>query len=284
MPTRRHFLQRVGAGAAASLAAHSGFAQSAAPSENPLTEPEPKQTFQLGLASYTFYKFPLEKALAMTKRVGLKHICLNPQHLPLGSTPDQIAQTVAKVRAVGLDLYGGGVIYMEKPADVDRAFDYAKTAGMRVIVGRPLPELLPAVNKKVQKYDIRLAIHNHGPGDKVFPTPDIAYEKIKTLDPRVGLCIDIGHTVRSGVDPSRAAEQFADRLLDIHIKDVTAAAASGTCTEAGRGVIDLPKFLRTLKRIRYAGIVSFEFEKDPDDPLPGLAESVGYVRGVLAAI
>ena len=284
MPTRRRFLQQVGAGAAISLAARSGFTQSAAPSGNPPIQPAPRRTIELGLASYTFHKFPLEKALAMTRRVGLTHLCLNPCHLPLNSTSEQIVQAAAKVKAAGLDLYGGGVIYMEKPADVDRAFDYAKAAGMRVIVGRPLPELLPAVNEKVQQYDIRVAIHNHGPGDKVFPTPGIAYEKIKHLDPRVGLCIDIGHTARNGVDPSRAAEQFADRLLDVHMKDITAAAASGTCVEAGHGVIDIPKFLRTLKRIRYAGVVSFEFEKDPDDPLPGLAESAGYVRGVLAAI
>ncbi len=112
----------------------------------------------------------------------------------------------------------------------------------------------------------------------------VAYEKIKNLNPRIGLCIDIGHTLRYGVDPSRAAKQYADRLLDVHIKDVTAAAAAGKTVEIGRGVIDIPKFLRTLIEIRYAGVVSFEFEKDPKDPLAGLAESVGYVRGVLAVI
>ena len=140
------------------------------------------------------------------------------------------------------------------------------------------------MNEKVQKYDIRVAIHNHGPGDKVFPTPDVAYEKIKKLDRRIGLCIDIGHTARNGIDPSRAAEQFADRLLDVHMKDIHEATAAGHGVEIGRGVFDIPKFLRTLDKIGYAGFVSFEFEKDPNDPLPGLAESVGYVRGVLAVI
>jgi sugar phosphate isomerase/epimerase len=148
----------------------------------------------------------------------------------------------------------------------------------------PQPELLPLINDKVQKYDVCVAIHNHGPGDKVFPTPDVAYEKIKKLDHRIGLCIDIGHTARNRVDPSRAAEQFADRLLDVHMKDINVATAAGHGVEVGRGVLDIPKFLRTLDKIHYAGFVSFEFEKDPGDPLPGLAESVGYVRGVLAAI
>ena len=173
---------------------------------------------------------------------------------------------------------------MFKPAEVEQTFDYAKAAGMRVIVGVPAYDLLPMVNEKIKQYNICVAIHNHGPGDKLYPTPEVAYKKIKRFDRRFGLCIDIGHTVRIGVDPARAAEKFADRLLDVHIKDVTAATAAGRCVEAGRGVIDLPKFLRTLVKIRYPGIVSFEYEKDGDDPLPVLAESVGYVRGVLAAI
>ena len=121
----------------------------------------------------------------------------------------------------------------------------------------------------MQKYDIRLAIHNHGPGDRIFPTPDLAYEKIKDLDRRVGLCIDIGHTVRIGGDPYRAAEQFADRLFDIHMKDVTAAKPEGKEIECGRGMIDIPRFLRVLDKVQYAGYVSFEHENDDKDPLPG---------------
>ncbi len=229
----------------------------------------------------------------MTKRVGLKHICLKggqkrfgPRgfHLALESTPEQIAQAVAKVKAAGLDLYGGGVIGMHDPAEVQQAFAYAKAAGMRVIVGMPEPDVLPLVNEKVQQYNIRVAIHNHGPDVKIFRTPGEIYEKIQDLDRRIGLCMDIGHTMRAGVEPSQAAEQVADRLLDIHMKDVSAASRAGKTVEIGRGIIDIPKFLRTLDKIRYAGYVSFEFEKDPADPLPGLAESVGYTRGVLAAI
>jgi len=118
----------------------------------------------------------------------------------------------------------------------------------------------------------------------VYPLPSTAYERIKNLDKRIGLCNDIGHTMRSGVDPSESARKYADRLLDVHIKDVTAAEARGSTCEIGRGVIDIPKFIRTLVEINYAGIVSFEYEKDADDPMPGLAESVGYVRGVMASI
>jgi sugar phosphate isomerase/epimerase len=238
----------------------------------------------LGLASYTFRKFNLDQTLTMTRRLGLKYIALKSFHLPLESNQAEIKTVAAKVKSAGLKLYGGGVIYMNSDAEVYRAFDYAKAAGMNVIIGVPKPQLLTLVNKKVTEYNIKVAIHNHGPGDMVYPTPQSAYERIKDLDRRVGLCIDIGHTQRAGVDPSESTRKYADRLLDVHIKDVSSATAEGTTIEIGRGVIDIPRFIRTLQNIRYKGVVSFEFEKDEQDPLPGLAESVGYVRGVLAAV
>jgi inosose dehydratase len=284
MPTRRQFLKWTGAGAAASAMLGRFTAEDSAAAEQQAAKSPDKTTFDLALASYTFRKFPLDKALAMTARVGLKHICLKDFHLPLNSTPEQIAGAAAKVKAAGIDLYACGGVSMHKKDDVVRAFQYAKAAGMRTIVAMPSLDVLPLLDEKVKEYDIRVAIHNHGPGDKFFPLPETAYERIKGFDRRVGLCIDIGHTVRAGGDPSRDAERFADRLLDVHIKDVSAATAKGRTIEAGRGVIDLPRFLRTVKKIGYAGYLSFEFEKDEKDPLPGLAESVGYVRGALAAI
>jgi inosose dehydratase len=173
---------------------------------------------------------------------------------------------------------------MRNEEQVNQAFEYAKAAGMRVIIGVPEPNLLALVNRKVAEYDIQVAIHNHGPGDKIYPVPESVYEKIKDLDKRIGLCNDIGHTIRAGVDPAASIERFADRLLDVHIKDESAATARGSAVEIGRGVIDIPQVLRTLIKINYTGMVSFEYEKDENDPLPGLAESVGYVRGALAAI
>ena len=273
--TRRKFLQVAGTAMAASLTGASS---------SPGTVTAAKNQLKLGLASYTLRKFSLDETLATTARLGLKYICFKSFHLPLDSTPAQIQSVVAKVEQAGLILYGGGVISMKKEADVHQAFDYAKAAGMKIIIGAPDPELLLLINKKVQEYDIKLAIHNHGPTDKLYPTPASAYERIKDLDRRIGLCNDIGHTIRAGEDPSVSAERFADRLLDVHIKDVSEATAKGENIEVGRGVIDIPKFVRTLLKIGYEGVVSFEYEKDADDPFVGLAESVGYARGVLAAV
>lgn len=244
----------------------------------------PKRQFELGMASYTLRNFTLDETIAMTKRVGLKNIALKSMHMPMDSTPEQIKAIAAKVRAAGLNLYGCGVVSMKTEQEVNQAFDYAKAAGMKVIIGVPSHNLLPLVDKKVAEYDIKVAIHNHGPGDKLYPTPASIVEKVKGLDKRIGMCMDIGHTVRIGENPIRDAMKYSARLLDVHIKDVSAAKREGKTIQIGRGVIDIPMFMRTLFRIKYAGFVSFEYEKDAKDPLAGLAESVGYVKGVTAAI
>lgn len=285
MPNRRDFLQWTTAGAAA-LAAGSGFATPSRCEAGLTKEPsaaEQKRKYALGIASYTVTQFPLEKGIEMTVAVGLKHFCLHPRFVPIDK-PDEVVKAAEAVRAAGLDLYACGVIYMKTAAEVDQAFEYAKAAGVKLIVGVPMPELLAMTNEKVQQYDIAVAIHNHGPTDPVYPTPDIIYEKIKSLDPRIGLCIDIGHTARVGVDPSEAAQRCADRLLDFHIKDVNETTAKGHCVEAGRGVLDIPRFIRTLDELGYEGKISFEYEKDMNAPLPGLAESAGYYRGVMASV
>lgn len=278
---RRQFLQLAGAGAAASLA---GGNVSLGQARRAGRRRAGKPLFQLGLASYTLKEFNLDETLEMTNKVGLKYVCFKKFHLELDSTPAQIEATVAKVKAAGLTLYGGGVISMKKEDEVHQAFDYAKAAGMSVIVAGPSPEMLPLIEKKVKQYDIKVAIHNHGPGDKHFPTPAIALKKIKDLDKRIGMCHDIGHTKRYGADPIAETELCGDRLHDVHIKDVSAANKDGHGVEIGRGIIDIPRFVRTLVKMKYAGIVSLEYEKEPKDPLAGLAESVGYVRGVIATL
>jgi inosose dehydratase len=239
---------------------------------------------RLGLASYTTRKFSQEETIKMAKRAGLDFMCFKSMHLPLDASMADLKAAGKNVAAGGLELVSGGVIYMKSKEQVDRGFEYAKNAGMSLIVGVPNHDLLEYTNEKIKQYDIAVAIHNHGPGDDVYPSPESIYERIKNLDPRFGICMDIGHTQRIGVDPSAAAKKYFDRLLDIHVKDVNKASADGATVEIGRGIIDIPKFLKTLIDHDYKGVVNFEYEKDQDDPLPGLCESVGYVKGCLAAI
>ncbi len=275
--TRRGFLGgslAAAAGAALGTAGWSGERRAAAAGPD----------FALGLASYTCREFGLDAALAMARRVGLDRICLKDMHLPLDSPAEVIRATVEKVRSRGLVPYACGVVYMANEPEVDRAFAYAAAAGLEVMVGVPEHALLGRAERKVQETGIRLAIHNHGPGDLRYPTPASVLERVSKLDPRIGVCLDVGHCQRSGIDPARAAAACGPRLLDVHMKDVSAATAEGATVECGRGVIDLPRLLRTLIAIGFRGTASFEYEKDGGDPLAGLAESVGYVRGVIATL
>ena len=277
--SRREFLALSGAGLLATSLPGGVSAMASLPSSN-----LSKFSFDLGIASYTFRKFSLEDTLAMTKRLGITRIGFKSFHLPLDASDELISSTVAKCNEAGINLYGGGVIYMKTKEEVDNAFEYARKAKMKMIIGVPGHELLSYTEGKVKEYGIKLAIHNHGPGDDLYPSAESAYVLIKDMDPGMGLCIDIGHTKRINRDPERDLIDYFERVFDIHIKDVTAANKDGSTVEVGRGVIDIPSFLKAVIKKKYSGTLAFEYEKDADDPYPGLCESVGYVRGVLATL
>lgn len=241
-------------------------------------------TFDLGIASYTFRSFPLDQAIAMTARLRVRKITLKDVHLPMAVTADEMAAVREKLKTAGIQLSSCGVVYMTTEEEVNRAFAYAKRAGIRMMVGVPDAPLLELAERKAKETDIALAIHNHGPDNPRFPSPESAYSAIAKMDKRMGLCIDVGHTQRLGLDPAQQVERYFDRLLDVHIKDVSAASAAGTTVEIGSGVIDIPKLIGTLHRLKYKGTLHFEHEKDGKDPFPGVAESVGYVRGVMATL
>ncbi len=253
-----------------------------------------QDTFHLACAGFTFNKFKLEPTLEMLRKVDVHYLCIKDFHLPLNSTDEQIAAFHAQCRSFNVTGYGVGPIYMGTEAEVNRAFDYAKRVGVKILVGVPFkmdgkqraasPELLKLVNEKVQQYDIKYAIHNHGPDmPELFPNAESAMELIKDMDKRVGLCLDIGHQCRDGKDPVKVLTDFADRVHDIHLKNVTGHDKKGRAIELPRGVIDLVAFVRVLRKVRYPGMCSLEFEKDMDNPLTGIAECVGYFRGLMDA-
>jgi sugar phosphate isomerase/epimerase len=173
---------------------------------------------------------------------------------------------------------------MKSERDIVQAFEYAQAAGMRTITAAPIPDVLPVLDERIKNYDIVVAIHNHGPTDRYFPTPQSVYDAVKSLDHRIGLCIDIGHTVRVGADLLGSVRSCGERLFDLHIKDVTAATPEGHGVPLGRGIIDFPGLVRALIEVKFKGVAAFEYEEQPDDPLPGLAESVGYLKGVIATL
>lgn len=275
--TRNEFLKLTGIGlsGAATMAATAGLIDQSAGKD---------KKFTLALTSYTFRNFSLDVTIKMAQRLGLTSISLKSMHMPLESSADEIKKIAEKVRSAGLNLYGAGVIYMKTPQEVEAAFAYAANAGLEMIIGVPNHELLPVAEEQVKKYNIKLAIHNHGPGDKLYTSPADVYEKIKDLDKRMGLCIDIGHVQRIEQDPATMLERYKDRLYDMHMKDVSKASLEDAPIEIGHGLIDIPRVIKTLIKINYPGHVAFEYEKDGDDPVAGLAESVGYVRGVMKMV
>ncbi|SHF00884.1 Tat (twin-arginine translocation) pathway signal sequence [Mariniphaga anaerophila] len=279
MTNRRNFLKAAGIGMAA--AAMPGLASA---SSGKADAKKDKINFQLGVASYTLRRFPVEEALDMTLRCGVNRITFKDMHLPLDSDEATIKKTVELCRSKGVEAYGAGVIYMKTKEEVDRAFEYAKAAEMEMIIGVPNHELLEYVEGKVKQYDIKLAIHNHGPGDKLYPSAESAYKLIQHLDKRMGLCIDIGHTKRINRDPEQDVKDFFDRVFDVHIKDVTAASADGKTCIIGRGVIDFPAFMKSMVKLGYNGTLALEYEAEAEDPLPGMMESFGYVKGIMAML
>ena len=276
MHSRRKFIQHTAMGMAAS-AALPLFSKASAQ----ISAQQKHEALKMGMAGYTFLNFDLANSISMMKRVNVMSLSIKDFHLPLNSSPDKLKDVVKQLTDAGITPYAVGVIYMKTKEAVDQAFAYAKNVGVNMIVGVPDYELLDYTEEKVKAYDIKIAIHNHGPMDKLYPGPKDAYDHISKKDKRMGLCIDIGHTQRTGVAPADAVLQFKDRLFDLHIKDVTTATNDGQAIEIGRGVIDFPALIKALNKINYQGFCSIEFEKDMKDPLPGIAESVGYFRGVM---
>jgi sugar phosphate isomerase/epimerase len=249
------------------------------------TQRDPFHGLKIGMTSYTLRKYDLDHAIAITRQAGVKYISLKDVHLPMRSSREQRQETHKKIEAAGLVLLGGGVIYMKNDeSEIQRAFEYVKDAGMPTMICSPDPEGLDIVERLAKQYDIRIAIHNHGPGDKKYPSPLDVLRMVKNRDSRMGICMDVGHSVRIGEDPVKVLKQCAARLYDFHMKDVTAATPEGQPTELGKGIIDIVGVLKALVQMKYAYHVALEYEAKENDPVSGVLECYAYMRGVLATV
>jgi sugar phosphate isomerase/epimerase len=269
MTTRREFFP------AALAAVHAGR-PAAAPAED----------LRLGVASYSLRKFSRPQAIEIIKKLGVRYVCIKEFHLRYADSPAERAAGRKEFEGAGLVIVGGGAISLQKDddADVRFYFDYARDAGMPLMVIAPTRQTLPRIERFVKQYDIKVAIHNHGPEDKHFPTPESALEAIQGMDPRVGLCIDVGHTARTGTDPVASIRRAGARLLDLHIKDLRDPMKRGSDCPVGEGALPIVAIFRELKRMNYQGGVNLEYEIEADDPLLGMAKSFAYMRGVLAGL
>ena len=246
--------------------------------------PSAGEPFKVSIVGSNFIHFGADTTIQMIHRVGVHYLCIKNKHLPYSSSNEEIKKYLSKLKAADITPLSVGLIYMKKQKDVDQAFNYAQRVGVALIIGTPNHELLPYVEQKVKETGISLAIHTHGPDMPLYPDVKDVISHIDTLDHRIGVCMDIAHDARWGSDPLADLIQYKDRILDIHIKDVSERSKNGRPCEMGRGVLDLPAFVRALRNSGYDRTVTFELEKDlVAGPLVGIAETIGYFNGLLDA-
>lgn len=284
-PSRRNLLATTALAAAAiPLGAVRGQQELVQPRVSERPRDDPWRGLRVGVATYSLRGLKVEEAIAAIQRVDLKYASIKDVHLRMEAPQSWRHAVARKFKEAGITIASCGVVNMDADeAKLRAAFEYAKDISAPVIVCSPHPDALPALDNLVKEFDLKLAIHNHGPGDTKFPTPYEALKAAEKFDPRIGLCIDVGHTARAGRDAAQAIRDCRERLYDVHLKDVANPQQRGPEVELGRGHLDVREILQTLADIQFAYHVGIEHEKDPKDPLPGLAESVGYARGILAA-
>jgi sugar phosphate isomerase/epimerase len=242
---------------------------------------------RLGLASYTFRNFDRAQLIGFMKQLNLSELNAKDvkDHLPMDPTEE--AKALEDYHAAGIQLHAAGAIYFTKDddADIRSKFEYCKRAAIPVIVaGDPAPEVLPRIEKFVKEYDIRFAIHNHGPEDKIWHSPLDVLKAVGNMDPRMGCCIDVGHTVRAGTDVVEAIKQVGPRLFNMHMKDLASFDSKESQVAVGDGKMPVRQIFETLIATKYKGFVDLEYEVHGDDPMPGVTSSFAYMRGVLAGM
>jgi len=248
----------------------------------------PQNDVRLGMCSYTFRDFDRAQLIAFLKQLEISTINLKDakNHLPSTSPADE-QKALDDFKAAGIAPTAVGTVYFPKDEDDDirSKFEYAKRAGVKVIVaGDPQPQVLPRIERFVKEYDIALAIHNHGPEDKIWKSPLDVLKAVHGMDIRMGCCIDVGHTMRAGVNPVDAIRAAGPRLHDVHMKDLAKPNVKESQVAVGRGVMPVREIFAELARMRYPGNVDLEYEIHADDPMPGVIESMAYMRGVMAGM
>ena len=251
--------------------------------ETALSEGRGSDDFQIGVAGFSYREFSLEETLAFLQSMDVKYFSVKDWWLPLDSTKEQMDAFKAKCSEYGVEGYILGPIYMHSQEEVDNTFAYAQRYGSSMFIGVPDYELLDYVIAKVKETGIKVAIHTHGPDGAAFPDIRTIVEKVQDPSLGVGCCMDLGHTVRMGYDVAEDILTYGEWIYDIHIKDETAATKEGETWEMGRGIIDFVPIIKALRQIDYKGKLSLEFEKNGDNPHPGVAESIGYLRGICDA-
>lgn len=241
---------------------------------------------KLGVATYSLREIPRPDAIAGIQAIGARFASIKSFHLPYEDSPELLRVGAREFEDAGIEIVSGGVIYLQEDDDdhMRRHFDYARHCGMPLMVIGPTRATLPRIERFVREYDIAVAIHNHGPEDEHFPAPSDALEVIRDMDPRVGVCVDVGHTTRTGANVVEEVAVCGNRLLDIHMKDLRDLSDGASQCEVGEGSMPVANIFEQLLKMGYGGYVNLEYEIDANDPVPGMRRSFAYMRGVVAGL
>ena len=261
--------------------------------------------FRLGMAGYTYVRLNVDKTLASMEQADVHYLCVKDYHLPLNAKPAEIAAFRRKCADHGVTPHGVGVIYIGSEDEAKRSFDDAAALGVPVVVGAPWkpaadgsadmrrrrqsPELCAKISDLCAQYDLKFAIHNHSRNPKtgwpeLFATPADAWNVVKDMDPRMGLCIDVAFTFADGLDPVEDIKKYSSRLFDLHFRNISNPRDGLSGTDSTTGVIDYHRIIKTLAETGYSGVCGIElihpFPKHPE----WINLSVGYFRGLMDAV
>lgn len=282
MSTRRQFLK---AAAASPVLAVPGVGLAAA-RRHTAQATSRHSNVRLGVASYSLREFSRAGAIDAMVACGVGFTNIKSFHLGYEASPAEIATARAEFAAAGIEIVGGGTITFHEDSDeaIRASFNYARAAGFPVIVAAPSIEVLPRLERFAVEYDIKVAIHNHGPEDKFFPAPSDALALVADMDERMGVCVDVGHTARTGRDVVAEIAAAGNRLHDMHMKDLADFTSRDSQCVVGEGLMPIPSIFRQLEVMEYPGYVNLEYEIDAKDPVAGMQRSLAYMRGVLAGM
>ncbi len=252
-----------------------------------LAADDPFSGWPIGVQSYSLRKFNTRDAIRHINGMGLHFAEFYSKHLAIDASPEQIAATKELLAAADITLNAHGVSSFGKDHEANRKiFEFAKRAGIRNITANPRPEAFDSLDKLVAEYDIRICIHNHGPG-ALFDKISSVLEAVQGRDPRIGACVDTGHFIRSGEDPIEAVLKIKDRVFACHLKDDTHKGDKGSHNVViGQANLDVPGMFKALQQIKFPadGAISLEYEANPDNPIDDMKQCVAVIRESIAKV
>ncbi|HVU87803.1 MAG TPA: sugar phosphate isomerase/epimerase [Pirellulales bacterium] len=230
--------------------------------------------FMMGIQTYSLRGYPTEKALQLAKELGFTTLEFATGHLSTKASPAEIDAVKAQVHRLGLKALAHGVNPFTKDHEANRKiFEFAKRFGVRNLSADPHEDAFDSLDKLVAEYDIRIAIHNHGPGARYDKVSDVL-NAVKGHHPSIGACADLGHYIRSGEDPVRAITLLAGRLYGVHLKDFAEPKKDAAGVILGKGQLDLPATFRALRKAEFPAdaCLALEYEEKPENPLDDIRQ------------